>query len=257
MNTSEKLCLNWNNFKESISQAFGDLRKDKDLSDVTLACEDGQQVEAHKVVLIASSPFFLNILKRNKHPHPLIYMKGVKSENLSAMVDFFYHGEANVSQESLKSFLTLAEELHVSDLIENQIKQEVFPPSEKETDQSRSPISKHQLSLKKDESFETGIVQDTFETTVALATDPTTNNTDIASLNQRVKSMMMSSDNPDRPPRICKVCGIETSWNTMRNHIEANHITGISIPCDLCGKSFKSRNCLSAHKSQQHRKIKI
>ena len=99
-------------------------------------------------------------------------------------------------------------------------------------------------------------MQDTFETTVAVATDPTTNNTDIASLNQKVKSMMMSSDNPDRPPRICKVCGIEESWNTMRNHIEANHITGISIPCDLCGKSFKSRNCLSAHKSQQHRKIK-
>ena len=139
--------------------------------------------------------------------------------------------------------------------MENQIKQEVFPPSEKKTEQSSSPISKHQISLKRDELFETGIVQDTFETTVA--TDPTTNNTDIASLNQKVKSMMMSSDNPDRPPRICKVCGIEASWNTMRNHIEANHITGISIPCDLCGKSFKSRNCLSAHKSQQHRKIKI
>ena len=36
--------------------AFGDLREDKEFTDVTLACEDGQQVEAHKVVLIASSP---------------------------------------------------------------------------------------------------------------------------------------------------------------------------------------------------------
>ena len=84
----ERLCLQWNDFKENVSSAFGDLREDKDFTDVTLACEDGQQVEAHKVVLIASSPFFLNILKRNKHPHPLIYMKGVKSENLIAMVDF-------------------------------------------------------------------------------------------------------------------------------------------------------------------------
>ena len=103
----ERLCLQWNDFKDNVSSAFGDLREDKDFTDVTLACEDGQQVEAHKVVLIASSPFFLNILKRNKHPHPLIYMKGVKSENLVAMVDFFYHGEANVFQENLDSFLVL------------------------------------------------------------------------------------------------------------------------------------------------------
>ena len=64
MNTDEKLCLQWNDFKENVSSAFVDLRQDKDFTDVTLACEDGQRVEAHKVILVASSPFFLNILKR-------------------------------------------------------------------------------------------------------------------------------------------------------------------------------------------------
>ena len=61
-NFDERLFLQWNDFKENVSSTFGDLREDKDFTDVTLACEDGQQVEAHKVVLIASSPFFLNIL---------------------------------------------------------------------------------------------------------------------------------------------------------------------------------------------------
>ena len=51
----------------SINSAFGDLREDKEFTDVTLACEDGQQVEAHEVVLTASSPFFFNLLKTNKH----------------------------------------------------------------------------------------------------------------------------------------------------------------------------------------------
>ena len=100
----EKLCLQWNDFKENISSAFGDLRQDKEFTDVTLACEDGQQVEAHKVVHVASSPFFLNILKRNKHPHPLIYMADVKSNNLMAMVDFMYQRGANVFQEDFDSF---------------------------------------------------------------------------------------------------------------------------------------------------------
>ena len=57
----DKLRLQWNDFKENISSAFGDLRQDNELTDVTLVSEDGQQVEAHKVVLVASSPFLLNI----------------------------------------------------------------------------------------------------------------------------------------------------------------------------------------------------
>ena len=72
---SEKLCLKWNDFQENTKSAFGILREDNDLTDITLACEDGKQMEVHKVILAASSPFFLNLLKRNKHPHPLIYMR--------------------------------------------------------------------------------------------------------------------------------------------------------------------------------------
>ena len=72
---------------------------------MTLAGEDGQQVEAHKVILAASSPFFKNLLQRNKHPHPLIYMRGVKSDDLVAIVDFLYYGEANVFQDNIEAFL--------------------------------------------------------------------------------------------------------------------------------------------------------
>ena len=48
---SEKLCLQWNDFQNNIKSAFVNLREDNDFADVTLACEDGQQVEAHKVIL--------------------------------------------------------------------------------------------------------------------------------------------------------------------------------------------------------------
>ena len=68
---SEKLCLKWNDFQENVNSAFGDLRGSGDFSDVTLACEDGQQIEAHKVVLAASSPFFQNLLRRNKQAYPI------------------------------------------------------------------------------------------------------------------------------------------------------------------------------------------
>ena len=41
---SEKLCLQWNDFKENVVNAFGNLREDNNFANVTLACEDGQQV---------------------------------------------------------------------------------------------------------------------------------------------------------------------------------------------------------------------
>ena len=71
---------------------------------------------AHRVILTASSPFFQNLLKKNKHTHPLIYMRGVKSEVLSAILDFLYIGETNICQENLESFLAIADELHLGGL---------------------------------------------------------------------------------------------------------------------------------------------
>ena len=96
--------------------AFGSFRKDGDFADVTLACEDGNQMEAHKVILAASSPFFRNLLKRNTHNHPLIYMRGVKSEDLSALITFLYSGEVFVKQENVEAFLLFADELQVQGL---------------------------------------------------------------------------------------------------------------------------------------------
>ena len=116
MTSAEKLCLNWKSFQENINSSFRELRSDNDFSDVTLACEDGFQVSGHKVIFASSSPFFKNVLKLNKNPHPLIYMRGVKSEDLVAIVDFLYFGEAEIEQANLDDFLALAEELKISGL---------------------------------------------------------------------------------------------------------------------------------------------
>ena len=119
MQNSEKLCLKWNEFQENLNSSFVGFRNDQDFADVTLVCEDSAEIETHKVVLASSSPFFMEMLKKRKHPHPMIYMKGVKGEYLLAMVDFLYFGEANVNQENLDDFLSLAEELRLKGLTES------------------------------------------------------------------------------------------------------------------------------------------
>ena len=113
---SEKLCLKWNDFQENLNSAFGSLREDNAFTDVTLACVDGKQLEAHKVILAASSPFFQNLLRRNIHAHPLVFMRGLMFGDLMAIVDFVYYGEVHVFSENLDSFLAIAKELKLEGL---------------------------------------------------------------------------------------------------------------------------------------------
>ena len=92
MASNEKFCLRWNDFETNISSAFQEIREEKEFFDVTIATEDNQ-VEAHRVILSACSPFFRQILNRTHHHHPLLYLKGVRFDDLSAVLNFMYHGE--------------------------------------------------------------------------------------------------------------------------------------------------------------------
>jgi len=118
MGSAEKFCLRWNDFESNISVAFRELREDKDFFDITLACDD-DQIQAHKVILSACSPFFRSVLRKNPHQHPLLYLKGVKYADLLAVLNFMYHGEVNVAQDELNSFLAVAEDLRVKGLTQN------------------------------------------------------------------------------------------------------------------------------------------
>ena len=107
MANGEKFCLRWNDFENNISSSFQELREDKDFFDVTLACDDNQ-LQAHKVILSACSPFFRSVLKKNPHQHQLLYLKGVKYEDILSVLNFMYHGEVSVAQEELNSFLPMS-----------------------------------------------------------------------------------------------------------------------------------------------------
>jgi len=231
-----------------VSSAFASLRNGDHFTDVTLACENGQQLEAHKVIIAASSPFFQKLLERNNHPHPLIYMRMVTFEDLIAIVDFIYFGEANIDQENLESFLAVAEELQVKGLDTNQpdlnepsleppiisqgldTKQETCKIGESSYVDSqlfKNETTKHSFFQKHDYDADA----DTFSNVVALE--------------GKVRSMMRKGENRlDQGrgmsfARVCTVCGKEGRITQIKNHIEVNHIRGISIPCFYCHKKFR------------------
>ena len=77
MGSTEKFCLRWTDFEANISSAFHELKEEKNFSDVTLVCAD-QQVEAHRVILAACSPFLKKVVRKVQHSRPLIYMNYIQ-----------------------------------------------------------------------------------------------------------------------------------------------------------------------------------
>ena len=252
---AEKLCLKWNDFQENISNAFRSFGDSLDFADVTLACEDGEQFEAHKIILATSSPIFQNLLNRNKNTNPIIYMRGVKSADLRAIVDFLYQGEANVFQGDLDSFLAIAQELKLKGLTGKEGETESDSEPKQFLDRDVRTKSKSLFNADQHAANLTNIEKAESTRTVALNSKP------IASedmLDQQVKSMMHKSQNKIQSGKrlttaaICNVCGKEGHPRNISNHIESNHMEGISIPCSLCQKTFRSRTCLWKHRQTFH-----
>ena len=153
---TEKILFKWADYQNNIVSCLEELQKDSDFSDVTLVCEEAHQIEAHRIILSACSPFFRSILKKNKHPHPMIYMRGLKARDLVAVVDYIYHGEASIYQEDLDGFLDLADELQLNGLDSSNTKEALKEgtPTIKELPTVSENISDEPLSYNSEDSIQ-------------------------------------------------------------------------------------------------------
>ena len=249
--------------KDNAKNAFQRLRGDKNFTDVTLACEDGEQFETHKVIMSSSSPVFQNLLTKNPHTHPLVYMRGMKSDDLNSILDFLYTGEANVFQENLDSFLSIAEELQLKGLVGSKDGEEQMSSSgnsafEKGPNSESNGINlPTKCSSKEKSDFHKKEEYHISQNSTILAI-PANLSEDLQQLNEKVQSMLAKTDKMVNGQRAfaCKVCGKEGKSQNIKRHIEAKHIGEvISHPCNLCEKTCRSRNSLWKHQHEKHETV--
>ena len=251
---SSKFSLKWNDFENNLSKAFGEFKDDVDLTDVTLVCEDNIQIESHKIVLSASSSFFQNILKRNKHSHPLLYLKGVSNKSLVSILDFIYHGEVNINTEDLEHFITLGKDLQIKGL------QDEF---ENSVETNKPPILRSEYKIKTESKIETVAHEIEYHTDIDkpkedIKSAPVkdkkvfTVSGEFEDLHETINSMLERRDGV----WTCKICGKQGTKSTsvkndIKKHIAANHIDGMSYMCHNCNKTFKTDRNLSRHVCKQ------
>ena len=280
---SQTFHLHWEAFQRTLSCSFNTFRQDEDFFDVTLVSDDEVQVPAHKMMLAACSRLFKSILKQNPHSNPLLYLHGVDSKNLEYILDFVYQGEVQISQDSLDSFMRVAEILQVEGLLTDQTgtanldetqdfcneqedeelldiqkeettvvkqwnngKRKDAQPKQTKLERSKDFDNMDQLIDIKKEEKSKSVSKQYYGTQQDIQETPSTAViTDMSKLNETISQMFYKENDL----YICNSCGkVAKSREHIVKHVEI-HIEGLSYICPLCDQTFKTRNSLQFHKS--------
>jgi len=148
--TERKLCETWK-----------EIQRKSEFHDVTLAC-DGNEIKAHKVIICSFSPVLQKLLTSNYHQHPLIYLRGIRHSVLVSILDFIYKGEVSIRQDTIQEFLSVAHDLKIKGLAEEDRGEEInvnisepnFFSNYTGFDNSINPVSNNQDTIEFREAIE-------------------------------------------------------------------------------------------------------
>ena len=233
----------WDDFDTNNREYFKGLRENQRLFDVTLATEDGQHIQAHKLILSAGSHFFNDIFRKCNQANMLIYLKGITNAHLEHVIDFIYNGEVFISEKELNQFLDTAKELQVKGLLgklpgfQNKEKNEqnTFKSKDNEDGDSQDVFFYPVEDISKMEEYDT----------VKIEREHLSDN----DLDIRIEEMIGEHEGLLK----CKMCGkMSTRKQDIRRHAET-HLEGMPHACQMCSKTFSTRNAFRQHKQRYHK----
>ena len=252
---SEKFSLKWNDYQSNWNKALNELRKDTDLSDVTLISDDKVKFSAHKILLSSCSNLFKFILKSNTQANPLLYLGGVNSVNLGFILDYIYQGEVNIYQEQLDSFLESAQKLEIQGLLGGN--GDNLDNFKKEGEQNIEHMKYDDIAKAEDKSLvrmDNAGNKTRRQYTRSSSMDVTKFDVSSLTLDEIDKKMRELYERTDEGWR-CLACGRTNSGTSsnIRKHVET-HLDGLVYNCNICNEEFRSMRYLDYHKTRTHKK---
>ena len=116
----DKYRISHTEYHVKLHRALFDMQESSTLTDVTLVCDDQMQLNAHKVILCASSSVLKGILDNfAPNSNSVIYLRGIKHEEMQAIINFIYVGEAIFSLDRMSEFINVAKNLDVVEICNN------------------------------------------------------------------------------------------------------------------------------------------
>ena len=229
------------NFSSMLTGHLDQMLISQSLSDLTLVCDDGQ-LQAHKLILAASSSFFSSLFESDHSSfcHPVIFLRGIPCHQMELILSFVYRGETCVASDDLNTFLELAADLKVRGLSNKQENPQTKMITNTRTDEQRI-INKTSNLISFDENNimrHDKIPQD----------EMNLKKCDQVSHKARRRNREKDSSVLVQCP-MCNMTELDTS---IKNHMRARR----DVKCKNCDLFF--RNCLSlnAHRRSRCRNLK-
>ena len=247
----EKYCLKWNEFEETIRNYFKALRSEQKLFDVTLATDDGHQIQAHKVILSSGSDFFSDIFSKFDKPDMFVYLKGITRTDLENITNFLYNGETFVPQQQLPTFLENAQELKVKGL-----KNVEDSNSDEPTHNVLIAEEKFQRNIAiaeseaEDNSY-TGKQQLDIESNISAFKEDYSFNEKNLKLNGHLEKLIEKSEGLWK----CILCEKTSNRKYSMLLYAEIHVEGNIQSCSICVKTFNTRDGLRTHVNDIHSKL--
>ena len=232
-------------FEQQSSSLLARLLSDSIFQDVTLVSEDRKQMKAHKAVLSACSEFLKDILREmsNVSTHPVIFLKGVSSENLAQILQFVYLGEASIDEQNLEKFLQASEDLGIC-AIDDMFNDENVSRKQSNTDTNEKNMFKRpRLELhdivEKSEISNNSMEDDDDDEIVEIIEETTTTDG--------------SSEEPLTHYCDNHFCDFETSDSEQYDEHMRNHES--DIKCRECSFYAKTKEIIKEHMTTEHKGI--
>ena len=160
--------------------------------------------------------------------------------NIYRCLDYIYNGEIQIYQENLDRFLKIAQRLKLEGLLrDNNLK-------DKEEIVEYEPPPKLKIPFEVFNS-ENDFQENSKHLENQLQLLDPVDHTELD------KTLYENMENNSDGTYSCKLCSKVAKLKTnMKFHIET-HLTGLSFPCNICGKNYRSRNSLRMHTSNYHK----
>ena len=229
--------MSWGSYAQNATTMLSKLLNETDFTDVTLVCDGGQYIKAHKVILSGCSYFFSNFLKTITHQHPVIYLAGIIFEDLQAILELIYLGKTKVVQDNLDNFVKTADKLKIiglTDDVDISVKDTEKPPKIDLMQQRGHKI----LESKVPEQIKAEQVDD--KCTQARS--------------ERTSSMWQPQldklKRPDLPLLFCKKCPY-TTYNSEVLEVHMTHYHAPQYTCDNCSFKAHTPESLKNHNTRK------
>jgi len=239
----EKFNLVWNTFTDHLKSMIGEWMTSPDMVDVTLVCEDKKYFKAHKIILSACSPVFKSIINNMPEKNPVIFLRGIHAQEIEAILQFIYLGQATVNEDRINELLNVANSLDIKE-IGSHVKS-----NEKSSNGGMSDVNDFV------KTYDIPLNQSHAGTYNLGGQNQLILNKDDQKTEHNGLNVIQRGDN-EYAGNVCYACDIFfTRAATLRDHNREIH-EGIKHTCDKCNKQFSKKSNLQYHKKMVHEGVK-